>query len=333
MILPSPTIHLDTTLADQYRREGLNNLIYIPYYPSSYFDYGPNHPRNQKFHINDHLRSMPESWSESKRQAFAFNYTMSMMMRFRFFLGDMDVLVICSKEYPPQPLNGNATLSIPSRIDSSQLSKDITTVFVDDPNVNILDILVNRGQTIALPFPHDWCASLPHAVNPERHYLFHSKAYLSRLPVSVPRQEIFKLDAGLILNLQDKPTSFVVKTTHGHFNTGTWMVTTEDERVEVLNELRGLLEPHDNSVPGIQKVLVTEFINAIRNYCVHFFVGRNGRSTFFGVTEQMVDRYGDWRGTIKFKRQAELKAIFDGMTSVLARALAQDGWVSLFFPS
>ncbi|KAF3014064.1 hypothetical protein E8E14_012234 [Neopestalotiopsis sp. 37M] len=328
LLLDCTTIRLDVTIADLYRQEGLSNLIYIPHYPSSHTDYGPSHPRNRKFHINDVLRgNMPPGLSKSERQAYAVKYTISVMSRFKFFLGNMDVLRICSRDCPPVLLNGNGTLPIPNSVDPAQLPQHIIDVFVDDEEVNLIHVLRGLGRTIVVPFPHDWCASLPHAVDPDRHYLFHSKAYLSRLPVNVPRQEIFSLDDQLLCDLRVQPAPFVVKSTHGQYNTGTWVVTSEAERREMLDALDKLRKPVDGSVPWAQDMLVTEFIDATHNYCVHFFVGRTGRSAFMGVTEQCLDRGGRWRGTIQYERQDALKVLFDDITASLAEGLAADGYI------
>jgi hypothetical protein len=327
MLLPnSTTIHLDVTLADLYQREGLRNLVYVPHYPSSCVDYGPSHPRNQKFYIDDDFPdSLPVDLSESQRQSLAVKATTCEMDRFKFFLGNIDVMKICSKECLPRPLNEDGPFGIPNRVDPSQIPKRVTNVFVDEANTDLYKTLEGLGRTIILPFPQDWCASLPHLVDPDLHYLFLSKTYLPRLPVDVPRQEIFQLDETLLIDLEVKSAPFVVKTTHGLGNAGTWIVTTEDERRRMLNALQKRHNTQSPSPIWSQKIIVTEFIAATHNYCVHFFVGHTGRSALLGATEQAVDHRGALRRTIKFKKQKALKAMFDGITASLGQALAADG--------
>jgi hypothetical protein len=102
------------------------------------------------------------------------------------------------------------------------------------------------------------------------------------------------------------------------------VVSTETHRIKLLHDLHGLpqsskghKETPDNPADSSSKattILVTEFISARLNYCVHFFVGHHGRSAFLGVTEQSVDRNGIWRGSIDFKKQPALKSKFDHAT-------------------
>ncbi|KAL2181083.1 uncharacterized protein P884DRAFT_255037 [Thermothelomyces heterothallicus CBS 202.75] len=63
-------------------------------------------------------------------------------------------------------------------------------------------------------------------------------------------------------------------------------------------------------------MIVSDFIEATHNHCLHFFVDPAGRSAFLGVTGQALDRTGRWRGTITYKKRTarteeQLNAILD----------------------
>ncbi len=78
------------------------------------------------------------------------------------------------------------------------------------------------------------------------------------------------------------------------------MVSAKKDRIKLLQDLHGLSqsptghkETLDNPEDSLTKpttIIVTEFILARLNCCVHFFVGKYSRSAFLGVTEQSADR-------------------------------------------
>ena len=112
---------------------------------------------------------------------------------------------------------------------------------------------------------------------------------------------------------------FVLKNQQTFGGAGTYVVTTEEECSDLLDDFSGgLLRKLFSQVtsdnyhlkPGT--ILLSDMVrDPISNYGLTFFVSANGDATFIGVSEQMTDCSQAWVGsTIDYARQNQLREKF-----------------------
>jgi hypothetical protein len=157
---------------------------------------------------------------------------------------------------------------------------------------------LNKGERfdkIITLFPYDHILPERHAVNPDEHYYLLSKTALADMGFPSPAYRTYysdKLRAGDVQLPPDFP--YLVKTSHGLSGEGTYIVKNESDLNHCRREIRSYLK-----VKLLDSVVITQFVlHAINNYCVQFYVAKNGDVTFIGATNQLVSPLGEFLGGI-----------------------------------
>ncbi|MBD3885029.1 ATP-grasp domain-containing protein [Phormidium tenue FACHB-886] len=142
-------------------------------------------------------------------------------------------------------------------------------------------------------FPFDRLLPEKHAVNPETHYRLLSKATLSQLGVPCPSYQTYDL-AQVSLDQIPLPAQFpyLIKTSHGLSGEGTYIIRSHSDLNYCLEELKKYL-----SIDLLQTIIVSEFVkHEVNNYCVQFYVNKQGKISLIGVTQQLVNSEGKYLG-------------------------------------
>lgn len=155
---------------------------------------------------------------------------------------------------------------------------------------------VNRDESdrkiIAL-FPYDHVAPERHAIAPDRHYWLLSKCALSDLCPFVPDYKVIDLRR-TPLDRRRFPYRypFAVKTSHGLSGEGTYIIRNDGEMAGCLGELRAYLR-----VGTLESLVVMVLVGDVTdNFCVQFYVDRDGAPRLLGATHQMVSATGQHLG-------------------------------------
>jgi hypothetical protein len=137
-------------------------------------------------------------------------------------------------------------------------------------------------KTIVL-FPHDHLLPERHAVDPDAHYYALSKVALSEMGIPAPKYKTFEFahTRPEDVELQDK-YPYLVKTSHGLSGEGTYIIHNEADLNYCRKEVRAYLR-----LKLVDAVVVSDFVHeVIDNFCVQFYVGKNGDVKLLGATHQ-----------------------------------------------
>lgn len=147
-------------------------------------------------------------------------------------------------------------------------------------------------QVITL-FPFDHLLPEKHAVNADTHYRLLSKATLAQLGVPCPIYQTYSLSQVSLDQIQ-LPSQFpyLIKTSHGLSGEGTYIIRNHSDLNYCLEELKKYLSIH-----LLETIIVSEFVkHEVNNYCVQFYVNKQGGITLIGVTQQLVSPEGNYLG-------------------------------------
>jgi hypothetical protein len=134
-----------------------------------------------------------------------------------------------------------------------------------------------------------------------------------------------------------KPVPFVLKNQQTFGGAGTWVVTSEEDKRELLKVLCGkdgvlrkmlarVTEANHHMKPAT--IIISDMVkDAIGDYGITFFVTDRGEPIFLGASEQMTDSNNAWVGsTIYYARQNALRTKFDPLVRRTAAWLAEQGY-------
>ncbi|EGZ78083.1 hypothetical protein NEUTE2DRAFT_101684 [Neurospora tetrasperma FGSC 2509] len=138
----------------------------------------------------------------------------------------------------------------------------------------------------------------------------------------------------IVESVDARQVPFVFKTQQTFGGAGTWVVSDEDKKRELVKKLmddetgvlRKLLSQvtakNQQMKPG--SVVLSEMVrDPVGDYGVTFLVRKGGEATFLAASEQMINENNAWIGsTINYARQDRLKEKFEGIMRQTA------GWVS-----
>jgi hypothetical protein len=156
-----------------------------------------------------------------------------------------------------------------------------------------LDDLNESPDRVITLFPFDRLLPEKHAINPDMHYHLLSKATLVELGVSCPGYQTYHL-AQTSLDQIPLPPQFpyLIKTSHGLSGEGTYIIRNESDLNYCLEELRKYLK-----INLLETIIISEFVqHEVHNYCVQFYVNKQGRISLIGVTQQLVSSAGNYLG-------------------------------------
>uniref|UniRef100_B8HK07 ATP-grasp domain-containing protein n=1 Tax=Cyanothece sp. (strain PCC 7425 / ATCC 29141) TaxID=395961 RepID=B8HK07_CYAP4 len=151
----------------------------------------------------------------------------------------------------------------------------------------------DRFRQIITLFPFDHLKPEKHAIDPDIHYRLLSKAALSELGVNCPRYQSYDLDRVRLEQIQfPQQFPYLVKTSHGLSGEGTYILRRPADLEYCLAELNKYRQIH-----LLQTIIISEFVqHEVQNYCVQFYVNKQGDITLIGVTQQLVDSAGNYLG-------------------------------------
>ena len=160
-------------------------------------------------------------------------------------------------------------------------------------------------------FPLETIELRRHAVRPDVHYELLSKETIRRIPCPQPA----------VVGPGAYPC--VLKLSHGYSGTGNYFLTSEtDDR-----RACGIVE---RNWPAARTVR-TEVVGSVRgDYCTQFYLTREGRIHWIGVTDQVFDPQGRWSGaSIEAELQADLRDRLMPVVRPVAAYLHAKGYFGL----
>lgn len=143
----------------------------------------------------------------------------------------------------------------------------------------------------------------------------------------------------IVENVEARKTPFVFKTQQTFGGAGTWVVSDEAKKRELVEELtddetgvlRKLLSQvtvkNEQMKPG--SVVLSEMVrDPVGDYGVTFLVGKGGEAHFLAASEQMINEDNAWIGsTINYARQEKLKEKFQGIMRQTAEWVGKRGYI------
>lgn len=170
---------------------------------------------------------------------------------------------------------------------NTQLEEMDCSTYLNDLNQS------DRIHQVITLFPFDHLLPEKHAVNSDTHYRLLSKATLSELGVSCPTYQTYALDQ-VSLDKLPLPSQFpyLIKTSHGLSGEGTYIIRNASDLNYCLEELKKYLSIH-----LLKTIIVSDFVkHEVNNYCVQFYINKQGDITLIGVTQQLVSSEGNYLG-------------------------------------
>ncbi|KAL8850154.1 MAG: hypothetical protein Q9221_004915 [Calogaya cf. arnoldii] len=292
-----PPIQLDTTLADLYHAHGIpGHFIATTHCVFGHLDLDPNWPR-ETVYIED---EEPVPYGSDKREISQLKKIILGLkpLRRAWGLGAMEVIFF--SPYATAENMDRALSQLPMR-------QRHTPVFVDLRKGSVSERLLEltQGRTLLYWRPQGWMREHDLLINTDEAYRINSKKYLITSGIMTPASEMISLADAAILESRKLP--FVVKLCLAGCGFGTYLVTTEDRRREMLaamTKYRGR---------GGEEVLVSDYIKLKEDLSVHFVIGapddENNRDNplILGVTIQSLTLDGHWTGgCIDYSAQAAL---------------------------
>ncbi|KAK0669251.1 hypothetical protein QBC41DRAFT_320207 [Cercophora samala] len=154
-----------------------------------------------------------------------------------------------------------------------------------------------------------------------------------------PRGQWLETQSSKIISaISSRPVPFVLKNQQVFGGAGTWVVTTQEQKEDLLSAfsspdgpLRKLLSQvtAENYHMDPAAVIISDMVSdPIGDYGLTFFVNENGEHVFLAASEQMIDGNNAWVGsTIVYSRQKALHEKFRGLISRTAEFVARHGYV------
>ncbi|KAK8095895.1 ATP-grasp domain-containing protein [Apiospora kogelbergensis] len=314
MIIPKlPTVHLDTTLADLYRENGITgSFIVTMYCVFGHMDLHASFPRELVWPEDE--EPVPYSDDPAEQDRLRKVILGLKPLRRAWGLGNMEVLFfgpnITAKgaraALSQLPLNQR---HIPRMVDlnkglvSEQL-RGMTTTTVGE-----------RKKKLLFWRPQGWMKEQDCLIDPQEAYDINSKKYLVTSNMRTPPSIIVDLQTADLSSssssslFHTRTVPFVVKLCRAGCGFGTYLVRSEEERHATLSALARYQRQ------GVGEVLVSDYVDLVEDLAVHFVVGAPGTThdrtnpLILGVTIQTLTAGGKWvGGHIDYSAQSRLHA-------------------------
>lgn len=169
----------------------------------------------------------------------------------------------------------------------NQLEMMDCSTYLDDLNES------DRGIRAITLFPFDHLLPQKHAVSPDTHYRLLSKATLAELGVPCPNYQTYRVDqTSLEQILLPSQFPYLIKTSHGLSGEGTYIIRSYSDLNYCLEELKKYLK-----IKLLETIIISEFVkHEVNNYCIQFYVNKQGDISLVGVTQQLVSAEGNYLG-------------------------------------
>lgn len=288
----APRVRLDTTLAELYRANGISgDFIVTMYCVFAHLDLHPAFPRETVYPEDEE----PVPFSDDREEQDRLRKVILGLkpLRRAFGLGDLDVIF-----FGPN-ISAEGMERALSQLDPDQRHRPR---IVDLDQGAVFEELLRISQNKKLLFwrPQGWMNKHDCLNDPEEAYIINSKKYLITAGIRTPASEIISLRHTDIADpssiFSTRPLPFVVKLCRAGCGFGTYIVTAESRRKDVL----GAMEKYQ--ARGVDEVLVSEYIDLVQDLSVHFLIGaptsEHNRTNplITGVTVQTLTDDGKWVG-------------------------------------
>lgn len=299
-----PLIKLDTTLADIYEETGIEGpFIVTMYCVFGHLDLHPEFPRELVYPEDE--EPVPYNPSDQKQIERLRKVILGLKpLRRAFGLGNMDVLF----------LGPNITeLGMQKALSQLPVHQRHRPCIIDIDEGNVQARLKQATQDRKLLFwrPQGWMDDHNCLLDPREMFDVNSKAFLIASGMPTPRSELVDLTT---VELDDpcclfrtQPLPFVVKLCRAGCGFGTFIVKTEAQRDKTLAALFA------HQARGTREVILSAYIDLIKDLSVHFVVGAPGtvhdrdNPLIVGVTVQTLTLDGKWTGgQIDYSQQSAL---------------------------
>ncbi|KAK8050532.1 ATP-grasp domain-containing protein [Apiospora phragmitis] len=345
MIIPKlPVVHLDTTLADLYRENGIHgSFIVTMYCVFGHLDLHANFPRELTWPEDE--EPVPYSDDPSEQDRLRKVILGLKPLRRAWGLGNMEVLFFgpnitakgvktaLSQLHPTQR-------HIPRFVDlnkgpvSEQL-RGMTTM----TTTGAASGAERQNKQLLFWRPQGWMKEHDCLLDPQEAYDINSKKYLLTSGMRTPPSTITDLQTTDLSPTSSssslfhtRPVPFVVKLCRAGCGFGTYLVRSEPERAATLTALATYRRR------GVGEVLVTDYVDLAEDLAVHFVVGAPGTAhdrdnpLILGVTVQTLTAGGKWTGGhIDYSAQARLADYVRATLRDTARKLPASfvGWAGI----
>jgi len=180
----------------------------------------------------------------------------------------------------------------------------------------------NRYRQLITLFPYDGLDPDRHAVDPDSHYHLLSKTALADMGVHYPLYQVFDFDQvrpeDVVLKTE---YPYLIKTSHGLSGEGTYIIHDARDLDHCRSEVRRYL-----AIGLVQSVVVSDFVkHVVENYCVQFYVDKNGEPTLIGATTQLVTDTGEHLGGVIRYRETDMRKFFHKI-AVISRFVQKHGY-------
>lgn len=262
-----------------------------------------HYPNNQKYLIQD---------GNTEERKVAYNKTAQMEpWRVTSVMGDNIPAILMEK--PPEGLLGYWREHFGHQYNNLDIYPH-QTVF-DELNKS------DKYDKILSLFPFDHLHKEKHAVDPDEHYRLLSKVTLAEMGVHYPNftsYDLAEVDITQVKTPDEFP--YLVKVSHGLAGEGTYIIRNQEDLDFCALDVRQYLK-----MGLVRTVLVSEFVlNEVGNYCVQFYVDKEGHATLLGATNQMVTEDGEMIGGVI--RYSDTMEKFHHKVAVLSRFLHKHGY-------
>ncbi|KAK8088080.1 hypothetical protein PG997_003041 [Apiospora hydei] len=287
MIIPKlPGVHLDTTLADLYRENGIHGAFIVTMYcVFGHLDLHANFPREITWPEDE--EPVPFSDDPAEQERLRKVILGLKPLRRAWGLGNMEVLF-----FGPN-ITAKGMKTALSQLHPSQRHIP-RLVDLDKGPANGTE---NKNKKLLFWRPQGWMKEHDCLIDPQEAYNINSKKYLTTDLTSASSSSLF----------HTRPVPFVVKLCRAGCGFGTYLVRNEAERESTLAALATYQRR------GVGEVLVSDYVDLAEDLAVHFLVGAPGTAhdredpLILGVTIQTLTAGGKWvGGYIDYSAQARL---------------------------
>lgn len=278
------SVRLDTTLADLYHEHGIKGpFIVTTHCVFGHMDLHPEFPRELMYPEDEE----PVPYSNDEQEIARLRKVILGLkpVRRAVGLGDMDVLFF-------EP---NVTVTGMERaLNQLPPEQRHRPRFIDLEGGQVFEKLLDLTKGLKLHFwrPQAWMKDHDCLVDPQLAYDINSKEYLITSGIRTPPSTLMPLDEASLATLDEHPLPFVIKLCRAGCGFGTFIVTTEQRRLETRSALI-LLQQR-----GVRSFILSAYVDLVEDLSVHFVVGPDHREDphIVGVTVQTLTATGKWTG-------------------------------------
>lgn len=352
MTVTTPAVVLDTTLSDLYRIDNEHS-------PQPTIVYAPFHVYNRSaltkfiYHAGLRLAAPAQAAAEvaPEDELIVKLRLRTTPQRQLFAAGSMPAVILTSSQRV-LPEASRARVAQTSQLDAESMRRSSALLPHDQrPDVTFwpsaADLPLPPGSAVALSRPTDCLAHLPHLIQPEVHYEILSKRGLAHSGLQSPPSLVVDTVLGpdemqdsvktaaeaarMVRAVETYALPFVVKLPQSS-GKGTFILTREDERAELVQNLRPqlqlMLEQVTAANHGLHPCsLVLQDYVAGKVVALSLFITRKGKAVFVGCCKQKFNDKGQWTGGgVSYAKQDRFRARYAASMDKAAAFLHSKGY-------